>query len=138
MNIAAQLNHDRKAKASFLEYMVSNYFGFTCDYNDRSFENKKECLPHPATVRFKDLNSLHLNKQKDEDNLLLHCQRHVCSAYCMKLNKNTKKGFARQAVELNKLKMLVIHQVLYKEMKPVWLMITEDISNLILNATTEN
>jgi len=40
MNIASELNQDKKAKAIFLEHFVKTYFGTTCDYNDLHFEKK--------------------------------------------------------------------------------------------------
>jgi len=96
MNIASRFNYDRKAKAIFLEHLVKEYFGMKCDFNDTSFtKEQQKKLPHPATVRFMELNELDIDKFVDEDNLLLSCQKHVCSTYCMRVNKTTKKRICR-------------------------------------------
>jgi len=53
-------------------------------------------------MKFLDLEKLHIDNSTDQDNLLLHCQKHVCSAYCMKLNKNIKKRICKAGCGIEK------------------------------------
>lgn len=93
MNFASKLNNDHQAKAFFLEHFLKENYGFTCDYVNENIKQLK--LPHPSTMNFNDLENKKISHTDDRDNLLLYCQNHTCSSYCMKEFSGSKKRKCR-------------------------------------------